>query len=201
LQDDFADRLDEALQRAAAATAQAALTPPKTTIVDVHYFATPRRTPAQGLPRAPVAPARPRSWWRSAQAKVAAGALALFIGSAAAGSLLFRPPADAPAAPLSVPPARFPALPDWLAPRATGTADSWVAVGRRRYDSGDLEGARAAAVQALAVDAQSGPALLLLATIHYGMNQPVEAKAALRRYLAVDPGGQFASEARTLLER
>lgn len=201
LQDDFAERLDDALQRAAAATAQAALTPPKTSIVDVHYFAAKRPTGAiEAPPR--IAAERPRPWWRSAQAKVAAGALALFVGSAAVGSVLFRPAAaetPAPAASAAAP--GFAVLPDWLAPRAVGTAESWVTLGRRRYDDGDLEGAKAAAVQALAVDPQSGPALLLLATIHYGMNQPVEAKAALRRYLAVDPGGQFAAEARTLLER
>jgi len=202
LQDDFAERLDEALQRAAAATAQAALTPPKTSIVDVHYFASKRPTGSIPAPPLQIAADRPRQWWRSAQAKVAAGALALFVTSAAVGSVLFRPAAaEAPATAASAPAAGFDVLPDWLAPRAVGTAESWVTLGRRRYDDGDLEGAKAAAVQALAVDAQSGPALLLLATIHYGMNQPVEAKDALRRYLTVDPDGQFAAEARTLLEK
>jgi len=203
LQDDFAERLDEALQRAAAATAQAALTPPKTSIVDVHYFAS-RRTSGTITQPLPIAAVRPRRWWRSVQAKVAAGALALFIGSAAVGSVLFRPAAteaQAPAASPSTSSPDFSVLPDWLAPRAVGTAESWVTLGRRYYDEGDLEGAKAAAIQALALDPESGPALLLLATIQYGMNQPVEAKAALRRYLAVDPDGQFAPEARTLLER
>jgi len=197
LQDDFAERLDEALQRAAAATALAALTPPRTSIVDVHYFASKRASGTITQPL-PIAAIRPRRWWRSAQAKVAAGALALFLGSAAVGSVLFRPAATEAPAPAA---ASFSVLPDWLAPRAEGTSESWVTLGRRYYDEGDLEAAKAAAVQALEVDPESGPALLLLATIQYGMNQPVQAKAALRRYLAVDPDGQFAPEARTLLER
>jgi DNA-binding response OmpR family regulator len=203
VQDDFGQRLDKALQLSAAAARKRALTPPPAPIVSVHYFEAKRPLARDTQPmRIPTDLQRARAWWRSAQAKVAAGALVLFFGSAGLGSVLFRPAAPAEGtAPPAASAARFSVLPEWLAPRADGTAEGWTALGRRRYDEGDLEGAKAAAVQALAVDAQSGPALLLLATIHYGMNHPVEAKVALRRYLAVDPGGQFAAEARTLLQR
>jgi tetratricopeptide (TPR) repeat protein len=207
--DDLDDRLAEALEHSAAAAARAARTPPPSRIVDVVYF-TPPRSPVSpqaiqhalelAAERQAPPPAR-RPWWRGTQARVAAGALALFAASAALGSVLFRPIVpEKPAAASSGLPG-LAALPDWLAPRAQGTAESWTALGLRRYDSGDLEGARAAAAQALALDARHGRALLLLATIHYGKGQQPEAKAALRRYLAVDPQGEFAAEARALLGR
>lgn len=202
--DDLSERLDAALQISTAAAAQAALAPRPARIVEVVYFAPKPREPqsleqAVGLAAnaAPLAP--PRPWWRGPQARVAAGALALFVASAALGAVLFRPAAAV--GPGSATAARVPRLPEWLTPRATGTAESWTALGLSRYDGGDLEGARDAAAQALALDPRHGRALLLLATIHYGQGQQAEAKAALRRYLAADPKGEFAAEARTLLGR
>jgi len=91
------------------------------------------------------------------------------------------------------------ALPEWLAPRAAGTARDWTALGLDRYDSGDLEGARDAIANALALDPRQGQALLLLATIHYRQGRKIEARAALRRYLAAAPKGELAAEARSLL--
>jgi len=202
--DDLDERLEEALQHAAEVAARAALLPRPVQIVDVHYF-TPRSTPPRSHPQSLIAtdrtgartPARP--WWRSAQARVLAGALALFVGSAALGSVLFRPVPVSGQAPAAAP--RFAGLPEWLTPGARGTAESWTTIGLRRYDNGDLEGAEAATAHALALDARNGRALLLLATVQYGLGQPAEAKAALRRYLAAYPDGEFAAEARALLER
>src|SRR5262249_44102296 len=122
--DDLDERLEEALQHAAAAAARAALTPPPAQIVDVHYFV-PKLPPvprslSQSLLIAtdrPADRAQARPWWRSAQVRVAAGALALFVGSAALGSVLFRPATEGQAPAAAARPA-FSGLPEWLAPRA-----------------------------------------------------------------------------------
>ncbi len=78
---------------------------------------------------------------------------------------------------------------------------AWFFLGMVRFDMGDVAGARAAADQVLAVDPNNGPVHLLIATLHLHAKQREAGNQALERYLAIEPNGEFAEEARALLRR
>src|SRR5207244_2904790 len=68
-----------------------------------------------------------------------------------------------------------------------------------QYDAGQTSQAETSAGKVLEIDAENGRALMLLATIHLEQGKREKASAELRRYLAVDPTGPYAADAKLLL--
>jgi CheY-like chemotaxis protein len=78
-------------------------------------------------------------------------------------------------------------------------AQAWLFLGLSRYDAGDRFGAEDAAMRTLDLDAKNGRAVMLLATIYLDAGQRQKAAVELKRYLALEPNGPFAPDARELL--
>jgi hypothetical protein len=79
------------------------------------------------------------------------------------------------------------------------SAPAWLMLGLARFDSGDTVGAQDAAVRATELDPKAGRAHLLLASIHIVNQDKEKADAELKAYLALEPDGDSAAEARQLL--
>ncbi|MGQ0504040.1 MAG: response regulator [Myxococcaceae bacterium] len=91
------------------------------------------------------------------------------------------------------------ALTEWVQEDKSNPT-AWLFLGLARFDSSDNVGAEQAALESLALDPSNGRAVLLLASIYLDAGNRTEAHAQLKYYLQLDPQGQYADEARQLLQ-
>ena len=76
---------------------------------------------------------------------------------------------------------------------------AWFLLGLAKFESGDTEGARQAALETLKLNPRHGRARMLLAAIYLDETEPALASAELQRYLELEPNGPYAAQARQLL--
>ena len=76
---------------------------------------------------------------------------------------------------------------------------AWFLLGLAKFESGDTEGARQAALETLKLNPRHGRARMLLAAIYLDEMEPALASAELQRYLELEPNGPYAAQARQLL--
>ncbi len=76
---------------------------------------------------------------------------------------------------------------------------SWFLLGLAKFESGDTEGARQAALETLKLNPRHGRARMLLAAIYLDEKEVALASAELQRYLELEPNGPYAAQARQLL--
>jgi CheY-like chemotaxis protein len=79
------------------------------------------------------------------------------------------------------------------------TTGNWFLLGIAKFESGDTDGARQAALQVLQLNPRHGRARMLLAAIYLDQKQTALASAELQRYLEQEPNGPYAAQARQLL--
>jgi hypothetical protein len=84
--------------------------------------------------------------------------------------------------------------------QAQSTPEFWLIIALARFQSGDAEGAKAAASQALELDPRNGGAAVLLGTLHLDAHEQLEGERELSRYLELEPEGAYADQARRLLK-
>jgi hypothetical protein len=84
--------------------------------------------------------------------------------------------------------------------RAQSAPEFWLIMALARFQSGDREGAKAAAHHALELDPRNGGAAVLLGTLHLDAEENAEAERELQRYLELEPHGAYAEQARQLLK-
>jgi CheY-like chemotaxis protein len=77
--------------------------------------------------------------------------------------------------------------------------EAWLMLGLARFDSNDTVGAHDAATRAAELAPNNGRVHLLLASIFLDEKDRPQAEAELKRYLELEPKGEFASEAHQLL--
>jgi CheY-like chemotaxis protein/Flp pilus assembly protein TadD len=75
----------------------------------------------------------------------------------------------------------------------------WFLLGLAKFESGDTEGARQAALETLKLNSRHGRARMLLAAIYLDADEPALAFEELQRYLEFEPNGPYAAQARQLL--
>ncbi len=79
-------------------------------------------------------------------------------------------------------------------------ATAWLLLAKVRYDLRDDAGAEQAAQTVLQIAPQNAEVHMLLASIAADQGDPERAQRELKAYLAIEPGGRFAKEAKILLE-
>ncbi len=79
------------------------------------------------------------------------------------------------------------------------SVQAWLFLGLARFDARDRAGAEDAAMAALDLDPKSGRAVMLLASIYLDQGERGKAEVELKHYLALEPQGPFADDARELL--
>ena len=81
------------------------------------------------------------------------------------------------------------------------SVQAWLLLGLARYDSGNDAGAWEAVTMVQQLEPDNARAYLLKATMELQARDLAHARASVARYLELDPKGQFADEARSLVER
>jgi CheY-like chemotaxis protein len=81
------------------------------------------------------------------------------------------------------------------------SVQAWLVLGQTRYDVNDVEGAKSAAVRVRELDPRNGQVHILLATIAHDAQDRATMRQELEAYLAVEPQGIHAAEAKALLAR
>ena len=80
-----------------------------------------------------------------------------------------------------------------------GTSEAFEGLGRALRDTGDAPAAVQALLRAIELDPSNAAAYIAIARIYVEARQVADGRTAYERYLAIEPEGTYAEEARAVL--